>query len=587
MTKNNFIDYLNSTNNISGDSTGSLAEKQVTSNYFDAMNIDRKLGEIIHESITEKKNEVFILTGHAGDGKTSILAQVLRKLGTLDTTNGLSDENKDKNKGFYYVKDMSEIPSAKQEDTLRAILEAPKEGYTSLLISNTGPLLKSMISLLKTDAINAGTSLSNEKELEIQNSLLQQLDKNGQSSLTIEKYTFRLINIARLDNVSFSTKILEKLTANNLWSPCSQCTKQDACPVFFNYKTLLDNIDQVSYFIENFYRYLFECDKRMTIRQMLGQISFSITGNLNCELVHENTYNKFDYNFANLFFGYVGTTEKTEFRQIKGIDQIRILDLDGISFQEDYEILIEKNPNYYPQKLKNLLEPMKQYSTSSDTKIRHLEDREKRKAIRRFFLLYQALPTPEMKDHFTNQLYGEQFSNYRDCTMTTKTSFPLMQISTLIFEALYMRNTGFMYSKSSNTPLPLTLRRDQNSYQSVMLILGKIEKGNLNVEQKPLDQSFEEQSSSQRQQLVLKVNNNDKEFPLSYPLIAYFTRLSQGDISGINSPSLTHGIAALDALLIEEYASSTSSNKFAVLYQTKKGQKEQRFDIADDILSVN
>lgn len=527
MTKNNFIDYLNSTNNISGDSTGSLAEKQVTSNYFDAMNIDRKLGEIIHESITEKKNEVFILTGHAGDGKTSILAQVLRKLGTLDTTNGLSDENKDKNKGFYYVKDMSEIPSAKQEDTLRAILEAPKEGYTSLLISNTGPLLKSMISLLKTDAINAGTSLSNEKELEIQNSLLQQLDKNGQSSLTIEKYTFRLINIARLDNVSFSTKILEKLTANNLWSPCSQCTKQDACPVFFNYKTLLDNIDQVSYFIENFYRYLFECDKRMTIRQMLGQISFSITGNLNCELVHENTYNKFDYNFANLFFGYVGTTEKTEFRQIKGIDQIRILDLDGISFQEDYEILIEKNPNYYPQKLKNLLEPMKQYSTSSDTKIRHLEDREKRKAIRRFFLLYQALPTPEMKDHFTNQLYGEQFSNYRDCTMTTKTSFPLMQISTLIFEALYMRNTGFMYSKSSNTPLPLTLRRDQNSYQSVMLILGKIEKGNLNVEQKPLDQSFEEQSSSQRQQLVLKVNNNDKEFPLSYPPIDCLFHTSQ------------------------------------------------------------
>lgn len=78
MTKNNFIDYLNSTNHISGDSTGALAEKQVKSEYFEKVKINRTLGDLIYESVVNKKHEVFILTGHAGDGKTSILAQVLR-----------------------------------------------------------------------------------------------------------------------------------------------------------------------------------------------------------------------------------------------------------------------------------------------------------------------------------------------------------------------------------------------------------------------------------------------------------------------------------------------------------------------------
>ena len=42
---NGFVDYLNSTNNVGGNSTGSLAETQVKSSYFDMVKIDRKLGQ--------------------------------------------------------------------------------------------------------------------------------------------------------------------------------------------------------------------------------------------------------------------------------------------------------------------------------------------------------------------------------------------------------------------------------------------------------------------------------------------------------------------------------------------------------------
>ena len=38
---NDFVNYLNSTNNVGGDSTGSLAEKQVKSRYYDFIKVDR------------------------------------------------------------------------------------------------------------------------------------------------------------------------------------------------------------------------------------------------------------------------------------------------------------------------------------------------------------------------------------------------------------------------------------------------------------------------------------------------------------------------------------------------------------------
>ena len=65
--------YLNSTNNLGGDSTGSLAETQVKSPYYNAVKIDRKIGLRISQEINQGVYKTYILTGHAGDGKTSVM----------------------------------------------------------------------------------------------------------------------------------------------------------------------------------------------------------------------------------------------------------------------------------------------------------------------------------------------------------------------------------------------------------------------------------------------------------------------------------------------------------------------------------
>ena len=46
-----FVDYLNSMNNVDGNSTGALAESQVINKFYKKIHVDRKLGYFIQESI--------------------------------------------------------------------------------------------------------------------------------------------------------------------------------------------------------------------------------------------------------------------------------------------------------------------------------------------------------------------------------------------------------------------------------------------------------------------------------------------------------------------------------------------------------
>ena len=155
---NAFIDYLNSMHNIKGDGLGALAERQIQSPYSQACHVSRRLGEIIADKIRSGEHAAYIITGHAGDGKTSILVQVLRELNMIQPGELLVSEKicAGAQGKLYYVKDMSEVRLEQRVAYLRKALNAPKEGMSSILISNTGPLLSTFEDLLKSDCVAAG-----------------------------------------------------------------------------------------------------------------------------------------------------------------------------------------------------------------------------------------------------------------------------------------------------------------------------------------------------------------------------------------------------------------------------------------------
>ena len=153
-----------------------------------------------------------------------------------------------------------------------------------------------------------------------------------------------------------------------------------------------------------------------------------------------------------------------------------------------------------------------------------------------------------------------------------------------VFDALYIKNTGALPHKKSE--LPLTLRRKDDVFQSVMIVLGQVGKTAMNVLQVKSQNRFED--ADEKYRLVLRVKERD--FPLSLPMITYFNNLLNGAISSNNNPALTHGIAQLDALLLEQFGSKAADLdegcELALLINTTRGQDITYFSIEGNRLTI-
>lgn len=588
---NGFVDYLNSTNNVGGNSTGSLAETQVKSKYFDLVKVDRKLGSYISHTVKSKDYHAFILTGHAGDGKTSVLVQVLKELQYLHSGDGL-DRIK-KYSDFMYVKDMSEIAEEQQTEVLRQSLDAPQNNKSSLLISNTGPLLNTFLRLAEYSRKINGLPFDGTDRIELQSKLLSQLDTNSDKEITVEGHSFYLVNIARVDNVSFSTQILRKMVAAELWTSCGQCNCQEKCPIYNNVKRVSKQLERVSRFVESLYRFLYENDKRMTIRQMVGQISYALTGNLTCEYI-ENHYIKepfFNYSFANLFFGFIGLSESRNSLQIRGISQLKLLGLDRVALDVDYRLFVNNDFQSFfsPVVANELLELKKKHQKhyrildeeSAYSVAAQSDEVKLRRAIRRYYIMFSV----DLKeDNIFNQLFGKHYTLYDQLISKKQPKSVLRNVQALVFKALYIKNTGFL--PDGTNELPLTLRRDNSIFQNVMLVLGTVSKNELKIIQKHVSSHFEDTDG--KQSLYLSING--QHFLLTLPMLSYFEDLVQGSISSNSNPALTHGIAKLDTLLLDEYGDVLPDNEddceLKLLINTTKGQEIRYFAFDGSNLSI-
>lgn len=588
---NGFVEYLNSTNNVGGNSTGSLAEAQVKSSYFDLVKVDRRLGCYIADTVKHQDYHAFILTGHAGDGKTSVLVQVLKDLQLIQPGEDLEHIKEYQN--FYYVKDMSEIAESQQTDVLEKSLSAPGRNKSSLLISNTGPLLNTFLRLASYTRKANRMGFSEADRIELQSKLLTQLDTNSDEEIVVEGYKFYLVNIARVDNVAFSSAIFRKIVSADLWVDCSHCECCARCPIKKNVDRVTAQLDRVTRFVEAFYRYLYENDKRMTIRQMVGQLSFALTGNLTCEYIAGHYLKEpfFNYSFANLFFGYIGLNDSRDSSQIKGISQTKLLGLDRIALDVDYRLFV--NNDYAAFFTPDIAEELSQLKKKHQKHYQVLDgeaarsaseqgsESKFRRAIRRFYLLFSADLNEEK---VLNQIFGENYTLYEKLVSTKQTKSVLRNVQSLVFRALYIKSTGFLPDNTSE--LPLTLRRENSVFQNVMLVLGTVPKNNLVIVQKPVLSIFEDTDS--KQELYLQLNK--QEFLLALPMLTYFGDLVQGSISSNSNPALTHGIAKLDTLLLDEFGDeipdSEDDCELKLLINTTSGQVIRNFAFDGNKLSI-
>lgn len=580
---NDFISYLNSMNNADGNNINALAESQVTNKFYNHIRVDRKLGNFIVENINKRENACYIITGHAGDGKTSILVQILKNLNMLEEGHKLKEYEVKYSDGkiLEYVKDMSELSQEQQISLLKSSLQAPSDGKSSILISNTGPLLNTFRKAINTS----------EEELdEIEDRLLKQLDKNECEPIIVKDYEFYLINIARIENLSFVKEIIEKICEDELWEECIDCKNKEKCPTYFNKLCISENNDRVINFIENYYRWLQENDKRITIRQMISQISYAFTGNMKCSDIMGydlKKYNLFNYNFANLFFGYRGIRKMDEASQIKGIELIQDIGLDKCSLNEDYNIFVKGDFSYFSNLVRDIIEEIwNRFSTEVYISNENIENnilvekqQQMRRAIRRFLLMYGLVENEQDYSKLYNQIYGEMYTEYKRATTESLTPRQLRGITRTIFEALYIQNIGIPPEGESN--LYLTLTRNDNNSQNVLLLLAKAKEKDLEIKQ--VKKNIDIEDVENRYMLDLVIDRRE-HFQLTLPLLMHFSSVVSGKINTEINPSLSHGLAKLNTLLLRIFREDVYDEEvttLSLIVNTTNGVKELEIEFDD------
>lgn len=583
---NPYIQYLQSMNNANSANDNAIAESQITSPYYDHIRIERELGTYLINTIKEKPS-VILLTGHAGDGKTGLLHQILRTLDIIGPKENLNTKDvryvEEFSSSLLYVKDMSELTLNEQVTFLKEGFEVKEAGGSAIIISNTGPLIEAFKEYEKT--ISSDTDL-NAIEMDI----LKMMDNNGGEAKIVGQHEVVLINLARIDNTGLVPQLFEKILQPDLWSPCQTCSVAGSCPIYNNYHTIQENKESVITFIEAFYRWLYETDKRLTIRQILAHLTYSITGNLDCKTlsIKKTEENLFNYHFANLFFGFVGTGSSSDALKIKAIQEIQSLRIDEKELPHNYNIFVRNDFSMLKKEVRHLTEKfwfneMRFYNRNSSDL--HLDEKPYllRKAMRRMQVLFGEY-TYEEREVLLAKVFVPVFPKYLKMREEPLKKRELRILEQMVVRALNAILVGNTEGLKAEGVLYLPLKRNDGGAQNVQLLLGKVETNEISIVQKEVESKFDKEIRFY--QIELKFSKIKESFPLSLLLLDYFDNVARGSVSTKLNPSLTHGVDKMKAKIYKTYKFNDKNEEIKILVQTLQGPLIMNMELEEDSLYV-
>lgn len=327
-----FVDYLNSLHSVTAGNENALAESQAMSRHFAHIHVPLSdLTDDLEARLRAGGGAVIILSGHAGDGKSTIALDLYRRLAGLPPDvpllNPLLPEQPVPGLHITLVKDLSEILP---DERLPVFERALADGGTWLIIANTGPLLATCLQLGQARHLPPG---------DVEDALLRVLAEplrarladghqllRGEASL-FEKAVW-VANLTRRDNVGLAAAILTRLVAPERWSGCAACPVASTCPIATNVASVRDAaIPRVAHL----YRRLTDYGQRLTARHLTAHLAYALTAGLSCADVaapHEEPLDWLsEHLFADRFFGFAGSRRVPVGNELKIVRLIQPLEL--------------------------------------------------------------------------------------------------------------------------------------------------------------------------------------------------------------------------------------------------------------------
>lgn len=558
MYNEKYISYLNSLHNYNAQNSNAYGEKNVCSEFFQEVAVKVGLCSYIEMQFLNEEPHVLILTGHAGDGKTSIMYQVLKDFNiNFNVEEKITEIFLPEGKKCRCIKDYSELSDTEKLVALKECVELPQKGEFVFMVANTGPL------------INTFGELFPEREREnAKISLIDAMDENAGVVKDINGYKINVINVAAIDNTSFASAFVENIIKDDLWSTCTACDKHEYCYILRNRNLITQNKQRVLEFIEEHYIWLIEHGTRLTIRSMTEQLAYMLTGGMNCDEVVPEELNK--YLFFNLFFGYIGLKNNERANSIIAVKEAKECAYDKKRLRADEELLINCD---YKISFGDEMNTVLAESYKNDGQVSGWTE-----FVRRAYIFANIETDKDKKSRDSEDIFSKQFEKYLGLRKGKIT--PSKSDTNLIIDALSMMYMGKI-ADSDTKEIPITLSKTSGLTQNVQLITGSISARRMNlVQQKTRDSVFDEEH--QRYELRLKVEKVVLNTNISLPMLNYFEELRNGIIATNIDPQLSHGVESLKAQLAKECNDEEDDEQFEMIILKNDGVKNCTLELESD-----
>lgn len=556
-----FVNYLNTLQNEQAGNSNAIAEAQQTNPLYQKVKIERYAATYLAKRIESETQKpcLIILTGHAGDGKTTLLYQTLEKVRAFDGQIDIKkrgDSFTQSGKKIHYVKDFSELSKGERIEEIREALARLEDQYT-ILVANTGPL------------IEAFRSAFPERE-DAESLIINRMDTIDDYESNIYGYSILVLNVAKIDNTEFIEAYARKITDETNWKGCVECSKRDKCPIYFNATLARDN-PHIFRFVKDFYIWEQEHGRRATIRQISAHLAYSITGGLNCDKVLKSVNKNWRsrYLLSELLFG------RNTNSQIQGVRWLQMSKIDSRKTQKDYDLFVRKAyVSLIPDALKDIWEYIEQLpvTCAENKRAKGMTATEKRRFLKRMMIVFSWDTEKE--------IYRDLFSPYYTTFLKIRTGEQDVDknLRTMVFNAISVIFTGEKPEATGN--IYLTMRRRGERVQNVQMQTGCIYPGQLKLKRR-LIKSDAVEAQKNEIFLIYQAYGRTVEFRVSLPMLNYFEKVSRGMIITDIDPILSHGIESLKAQLMAACSmEDTDENTVCLLVRTDDGwtKRELKFN---------
>ncbi|WP_319587909.1 protein kinase [uncultured Desulfobulbus sp.] len=586
--ENDFVRYLNSLHNATAADEGALAETQALSKHFGQIHVPLPQTNYILERLTAPEGIHVFLTGHAGDGKSTIGLELYKQLHGIPPDLPLDRPLKEDESIEYHghtihiVKDMSELSAEERVSKIRSVLQS-ENSERWFIISNTGTLLATWKILAEELGVDS---------YDVEGRLLDTLGSADPRELTLLDTQLSIINLAGTDNISTCIDVLKRILEHQGWGKCSSCQVQVSCPIRRNIMALLAAKERVSERISWIYRRLKEYGTRLTMRQLTGHLAYSLTGGLDCSVIHgqaaaPNPPDAMDFFFSDLFFGYKEGKRNELVGRMAAIRHIRKLECGSKPFPALDKIFwsMEKGElPHLPPLLTPLLEPFQK-----DSIFRVNGENEKtcqdRGALRRLYYIFGEFPS-SLSSFIPQFLESEVLV---DMEQWQEGNGPqTMYKSKLlrkILRVLQEQYTGFLLSENhASNSLYIALRRRNEGYrQSVQLLLAEIPFSSFSLDWKSVNEQFE----PKRSVLELRESNSQNSLELDLPFLDFVLLRDRGELGQGLHPGYRDRLERFKSRLLEKQKNTGTGTQLNLLEMGRSGRlKVRTLEINDQQLQV-